>query len=87
MGLALLICGYPPVSYGKKAPGVWYPQSRFYFLLQCSYGVPPPSPTHIKLCFGCDSLSDSRTWHKKGLRKSAQTSTGQKPEMIHVTPG
>ena len=41
-------------------------------------------PLHIiKLCVGCDSLSDLADWQKKRLKE--KRSKGQKPELIHVT--
>lgn len=37
----------------------------------------------IKLCVGCDSLSDLADWQKKRLKE--KRAKGQKPELIHVT--
>ena len=41
-------------------------------------------PLHIiKLCVGCDSLSDLADWQKKRLKE--KRARGQKPELIHIT--
>ena len=41
-------------------------------------------PLHIiKLCVGCDSLSELADWQKKRLKE--KRAKGQKPELIHVT--
>lgn len=41
-------------------------------------------PLHIiKLCVGCDSLTELADWQKKKLRE--KRAKGQKPELIHVT--
>ena len=41
-------------------------------------------PLHIiKLCVGCDSLSDLAAWQKKRLKE--KRAKGQKPELVHVT--
>jgi hypothetical protein len=41
-------------------------------------------PLHIiKLCVGCDSLSDLADWQKKRLKQ--KRAKGQKPELVHVT--
>src|SRR5215475_6191009 len=37
----------------------------------------------IKLCVGCDSLSELEDWQKKRLKE--KRAKGQKPELIHVT--
>ena len=37
----------------------------------------------IKLCVGCDSLSDLADWQKKRLKQ--KRAKGQKPELIQVT--
>ena len=37
----------------------------------------------IKLCVGCDSLSDLAAWQKQRLKD--KKAKGQKPELIHVT--
>jgi hypothetical protein len=37
----------------------------------------------IKLCVGCDSLSDLAAWQKHRLKE--KRARGQKPELIHVT--
>lgn len=41
-------------------------------------------PLHIiKLCVGCDSLSELADWQKKRLKE--KRARGQKPELIHIT--
>jgi hypothetical protein len=41
-------------------------------------------PLHIiKLCVGCDSLSELADWQKKRLKE--KRAKGQKPELVHVT--
>src|SRR3569833_4704123 len=41
-------------------------------------------PLHIiKLCVGCDSLTELADWQKKRLKE--KRAKGQKPELIHVT--
>ncbi len=41
-------------------------------------------PLHIiKLCVGCDSLSELAAWQKKRLKE--QRAKGRTPELIHVT--
>jgi hypothetical protein len=41
-------------------------------------------PLHIiKLCVGCDSLSELAGWQKKRLKE--KRAKGQKPELIHIT--
>jgi hypothetical protein len=41
-------------------------------------------PLHIiKLCVGCDSLSDLADWQKKRLKE--KRARGQKPELVHIT--
>lgn len=41
-------------------------------------------PLHIiKLCVGCDSLSELADWQKKRLKE--KRAKGQKPELIHIT--
>ncbi len=41
-------------------------------------------PLHIiKLCVGCESLSDLADWQKKRLKE--KRAKGQKPELIHIT--
>ena len=41
-------------------------------------------PLHIiKLCVGCDSLSELAEWQKKRLKD--RRAKGQKPELIHIT--
>ena len=37
----------------------------------------------IKLCVGCDSLSDLAGWQKQRLKE--KRAKGQKPELVHVT--
>ncbi len=37
----------------------------------------------IKLCVGCDSLSELAEWQKKRLKE--KRAKGQKPELVHVT--
>lgn len=37
----------------------------------------------IKLCVGCDSLSDLADWQKQRLKE--KRAKGQKPELVHVT--
>jgi len=37
----------------------------------------------IKLCVGCDSLSDLQDWQKQRLKE--KRAKGQKPELVHVT--
>jgi hypothetical protein len=37
----------------------------------------------IKLCVGCDSLSDLADWQKQRLKE--KRAKGQKPELIHLT--
>ncbi|MBV9548920.1 MAG: DUF1489 domain-containing protein [Alphaproteobacteria bacterium] len=37
----------------------------------------------IKLCVGCDSLSDLAAWQKQRLKE--KRARGQKPELVHVT--
>jgi hypothetical protein len=41
-------------------------------------------PLHIiKLCVGCDSISDLAAWQKQRLKD--QRAKGKKPELVHVT--
>ncbi len=41
-------------------------------------------PLHIiKLCVGCDSLSELADWQKKRLKE--KRAKGQKPELVHIT--
>lgn len=41
-------------------------------------------PLHIiKLCVGCESLSDLAAWQKQRLKE--RRAKGQKPELVHVT--
>ena len=41
-------------------------------------------PLHIiKLCVGCESLSDLAAWQKQRLKE--KRAKGQKPELMHVT--
>ena len=37
----------------------------------------------IKLCVGCDSLSELADWQKKRLKE--KRAKGQKPELVQVT--
>ena len=37
----------------------------------------------VKLCVGCESLSDLAAWQKQRLKE--KKAKGQKPELIHVT--
>jgi hypothetical protein len=41
-------------------------------------------PLHIiKLCVGCESLSDLAAWQKQRLKETR--AKGQKPELVHIT--
>lgn len=41
-------------------------------------------PLHIiKLCVGCESLSDLAAWQKQRLKE--KRAKGQKPELVHIT--
>ena len=68
------LSGSPPVDIG--------PWSRLCFSAHLAMAV--AMPLHIiKLCVGCDSLSDLAGWQKTRLKQ--KRAKGQKAELVHVT--